>query len=157
MISRSRMSSSIRSRGRRRRRRNSRRTRKSNRNRTRRHSMRKRSSRNNLSRRKNRSRRINKINRTGSVGSVEVGAVGAVGAVGTVGPVGSTYNGDDGTQCCGWHHGTIKKVINIKMRRVRIEWDEDCVGEGDVQMSDHKLVNGNWNPKTAKKGWWRNM
>ena len=65
------------------------------------------------------------------------------------------YNGDDGTQCLGWYHGTIKKVINSKTRRVRIEWDEECLGEGDVQMSDHKLVNGNWNPKTAKKGGWR--
>ena len=94
-----------------------------------------------MSRRKNRSRRINKINGTG--------------AVGAVGAVGSTYNGDDGSQCLGWYHGTIKKVVNIKMQCVRIEWDEECLGEGDVQMSDHKLVNGNWNPKTAKKGGWR--
>ena len=65
------------------------------------------------------------------------------------------YNGDDGTQCLGWYQGTVQKVINEKTLRVRILWDEECLGESDVRTSDHKLVKGNWNPKTAKKGGWR--
>ena len=50
------------------------------------------------------------------------------------------YNGDDGTQCLGWYQGTVQKVINEKTLRVRILWDEECLGESDVRTSDHKLV-----------------
>ena len=62
---------------------------------------------------------------------------------------------DDGTQCLGWYQGKGKKNLNAKTRRVRIEWDESCLGEDDVRVLDHKLIMGNWNPKNAKKGGWR--
>lgn len=66
-----------------------------------------------------------------------------------------SYSSDDGTQCFGWYHGIIQQVVNEKTNRVRIKWDEECLGEDDVRVSDHKLVLGNWNPKTVKKGGWR--
>ena len=53
------------------------------------------------------------------------------------------------------YHGIIQQVVNEKTNRVRIKWDEECLGEDDVRVSDHKLVLGNWNPKTVKKGGWR--
>ena len=65
------------------------------------------------------------------------------------------YNGDDGTQCLGWYQGTVQSILNENNRRVRIKWDEECLGEGDVRVSNHKLMRGNWNPKVAKKGGWR--
>ena len=55
----------------------------------------------------------------------------------------------------GWYQGTIKIILNEMTRRARIEWDEACLGEGDVRRSDHKLIIGHWNPQTAKKGGWR--
>ena len=65
------------------------------------------------------------------------------------------YNGDDRTQCLGWLQGIVQKVINEKTLRVRILWDEECLGVSDIRTSDHKLVKGNWDPKTARKGGWR--
>ena len=65
------------------------------------------------------------------------------------------YSGDDGTQCLGWYQGTVIKIVNTQTNRVRIEWDSECLGDRDVKTSDHKLVPGNWNPKEAKKGGWR--
>ena len=58
----------------------------------------------------------------------------------------SPYNGDDGTQCLGWYQGTIKTILNEKTRRVRIEWDEACLGEGDVRRLDqlHAAKKGGW-------------
>ena len=46
-------------------------------------------------------------------------------------------------------------VSGDSLERVRILWDEECLGVSDVRTSDHKLVKGNWNLKTAKKGGWR--
>ena len=43
------------------------------------------------------------------------------------------YNDDDGTQCLGWCQGTVQTVINEKTLRVRILWDEDCLGVSDVR------------------------
>ena len=50
------------------------------------------------------------------------------------------YNGDDGTQFLGWYQGTVQSILNEKNRRVRIKWDEECLGEGDVRVSNHKLM-----------------
>ena len=47
--------------------------------------------------------------------------------------------------------GQLRKIINEKTLRVRILWDEECLGVSDVRTSNHKLVKGNWNPKTAKR------
>ncbi len=62
------------------------------------------------------------------------------------------YIADDGTQCLGWYHGTVKKILNEKTRRIRVEWDQECLGEDGICISDHKISKGNWNPKTAKRG-----
>ena len=63
------------------------------------------------------------------------------------------YSVDDGTQYLGWYHGTVRKVMNEKTNCVRIEWDRDCLGEQNVNISDHKLVVGNWNPKRGDERW----
>ena len=44
----------------------------------------------------------------------------------------------DDSQCLGWCHGTVEKVMNVKTNRIRL--------------TNHKLVPGNWNPKVPKKG-----
>ena len=36
-----------------------------------------------------------------------------------------------------------------------IEWNESTLAESDVQLSVHKLMSGNWNPKNIIKGGWR--
>ena len=65
------------------------------------------------------------------------------------------YNGDDGTQCLDWYQGTVQSILNENNRCVRIKWDKECLGGGDVRVSKHKLMKRNWNPKVAKKGGWR--
>ena len=62
------------------------------------------------------------------------------------------YSGDGGTQCLGWYHGVVLDVVNSKTNRVRVRWDDDCLGEHDMRITDQKLAMGNWNPKTIKKG-----
>ena len=53
----------------------------------------------------------------------------------------------DGSQCLAWYQGTIEKILNAKTNRIRIKWDEECMGENDARVTIHKLVPGNWNPK----------
>ena len=63
--------------------------------------------------------------------------------------------GDDGSLCLAWYQGTIEKILNVKTNRIRVRWDEDCMGDNDARVTTHKLVVGNWNPKQLKKGGWR--
>ena len=65
------------------------------------------------------------------------------------------YPGVDGSQCLGWYNGKVTKVIDEKKNSVEIEWNEDCLGDGDSRKSRHILSPGNWNPKKAKKNGWR--
>ena len=65
------------------------------------------------------------------------------------------YPGEDGSQCLGWYNGIVDKVLNAKVHKVRIKWDDDCIGEDDAEESNVKLIPGNWNPRRAKKGGWR--
>ena len=46
----------------------------------------------------------------------------------------------------------VLDVVNSKTNRVRVGWDNDCLGEHDMRITDQKLAMGNWNPKTIKKG-----
>ena len=66
-----------------------------------------------------------------------------------------SYSSDDGNECMGWYHGVIQKVLNTKTCRVRIIWDECCLGDKDARVSDQILLPGNWNPKKIKTGGWR--
>ena len=63
-----------------------------------------------------------------------------------------SYSGDDGTQCLGWYHGVVLDVVNSKTNCVRVTWDDDCLGEHDMRITDQKFAMGNWNLKTIKKG-----
>ena len=65
------------------------------------------------------------------------------------------YTGDNGSQCVGWYHGTIKKVVNAEKFRVKIKWDDDCLGEDDVKETTHELQPKKWNPKRPGVGAWR--
>ena len=65
------------------------------------------------------------------------------------------YTGNDGSQCIGWYSGVVKQVLNINKKTVKIEWDEDCLGDMDARVSVHQLLPNNWNPKVAKNGGWR--
>ena len=64
------------------------------------------------------------------------------------------YPGEDGSQCLGWYHGRVDKLISERNHSVLIKWDEDCLGPNEQRVSKHKLVPSNWNPKKAKKGAW---
>ena len=57
------------------------------------------------------------------------------------------YIEDDGTQFLNWYNGTVQELVNEKTNRVRIKWDEECLGEHTVRETDKKLVISNWNPK----------
>ena len=65
------------------------------------------------------------------------------------------YTDDNGSQCVGWYHGTIKKVMNADRFRVKIKWDDDCLGEDDVKETIQELQPKNWNPKRPGVGAWR--
>ena len=54
----------------------------------------------------------------------------------------------------GWYSGVVKQVLNINKKTVKIEWDEDCLGDMDARVSVHQLLPNNWNPKVAKNGGW---
>ena len=64
------------------------------------------------------------------------------------------YTGNDGSQCIGWYSGVVKQVLNINKKTVKIEWDEDCLGDMDARVSVHQLLPNNWNLKVAKNGGW---
>ena len=63
-----------------------------------------------------------------------------------------SYSGDDGTQCLGWYHGVVQEVVNSKTNCVRVRWDNECLSEHNMRITDQKLAMGNWNPKSIKTG-----
>ena len=65
------------------------------------------------------------------------------------------YPSDDDSQYLDWAHGVVSKIINIKTRRVGIEWASEYVAEGDRSTTVEKLLEGKWNPKTVSAGAWR--
>ena len=38
---------------------------------------------------------------------------------------------------------------------MEIEWNDNCLGDGDLQRIQQIFPPGNWNPKKAKKNGWR--
>mmetsp|Transcript_21421 Transcript_21421/g.44783 ORF Transcript_21421/g.44783 Transcript_21421/m.44783 type:complete len:139 (+) Transcript_21421:57-473(+) len=62
------------------------------------------------------------------------------------------YQSADGGQYLDWAHGEVTHVMNTNTRRVKIEWDNDCVAEGDVSISTHVLFLQKWNPKNVSAG-----
>ena len=66
-----------------------------------------------------------------------------------------SYIGGDGGQCFGWYNGVVVEILNSKSQSVKIEWNDDCLGERDQKVTRHQLKPGNWNPNTTRKGAWR--
>ena len=62
---------------------------------------------------------------------------------------------DEGEPFVNWYHGVAKKLLNAKGRRVEIDWNEECLGDGDARTSKHKLVITKWNPENCREGAWR--
>ena len=65
------------------------------------------------------------------------------------------YPSDDGSQYLDWAHGVVTGIVNEKTRRVEIEWDDECVAEGDYSTSKDVLFIRKWNPKKVEAGAWR--
>ena len=65
------------------------------------------------------------------------------------------YPADDGSRYLDWAHGLVSKVVNSKTRRVKIEWDKECVAEGDPLITFEKIGIRKWNPKKSSPGAWR--
>jgi len=62
---------------------------------------------------------------------------------------------DEGEPFVNWYHGVVKKLLNAKGRRVQIDWNEECLGDGDARTSKHKLAITKWNPENCREGAWR--
>ena len=65
------------------------------------------------------------------------------------------YQDKDGSSLCNWYHGKVVKIVNTKNRVVQVQWDETCLGDLDVRVSNGKLFLTKWNSKTVKPGAWR--
>ena len=66
-----------------------------------------------------------------------------------------SYTGGDGGQCFGWYNGVVVEILNSKLQRIKVEWNDDYLGERDQKVTQHQLKPGNWNPNTTRKGTWR--
>ena len=65
------------------------------------------------------------------------------------------YPSDDGGHYLDWAHGKVTDVVNEKTRRVEIEWDSECIAEGECSTSTNVLFIRKWNPKKVSAGAWR--
>lgn len=66
-----------------------------------------------------------------------------------------SYTETDGSTFLNWCHGRVTKIVNEKNRTVQITWDEECLSEGDLKLSKHKLMKSKWNPRNTTNGGWR--
>ncbi len=51
-----------------------------------------------------------------------------------------------------WYQGKVTKVVNPKTDWVRIKWDDNCVVEGDNNVTDQLLKACCWNIKNPREG-----
>jgi len=57
-----------------------------------------------------------------------------------------------------WCQGTVKKLVREKENShmiVEVEWNSDCLGEGDPTTTKEKLSQSQWNPDRSINGGWR--
>ena len=57
-----------------------------------------------------------------------------------------------------WCQGTVKKLVREKENShmiVEVEWNSDCLGEGDPTTTKEKLSQSQWNPERPINGGWR--
>lgn len=54
-----------------------------------------------------------------------------------------------------WCQGVVLKVVSKKRRTVRVRWNQDCLRDGDAEVSTASLLPSKWNPNTHTNGAWR--
>ena len=57
-----------------------------------------------------------------------------------------------------WYQGKVVEYISESKNKhviVKIEWNEDCLREGDPKITREKLLRTNWNPEEPCDGAWR--
>ena len=57
-----------------------------------------------------------------------------------------------------WCQGTVKKLIREKADThviVEVEWEDNCLKEGDPKTTREKLSQTKWNPEQPGEGAWR--
>ena len=56
-----------------------------------------------------------------------------------------------------WCQGTVVKVLkeNDRFYIVEVEWDKECLSDGDQKKSWEKLLSTKWNPEKPGNGVWR--
>jgi hypothetical protein len=66
------------------------------------------------------------------------------------------YN-DDSNDILQWCQGTITRIVKEKNNCVwvDVEWDKECLKQGDVNMTTERLMKSKWNPTTHEHGSWR--
>ena len=65
------------------------------------------------------------------------------------------YNNEDGTTYVNWCNGVIISILNEKSYYVKVRWNQECLGQGEPNITKEKLLASNWNPNKAAKGAWR--
>ena len=61
----------------------------------------------------------------------------------------------DGSQLTNWYHGKVTGIKNERTNAVIIEWDQECLGEGDQKRTVEKLLPTKYNPDGPKQRAWR--
>ena len=54
-----------------------------------------------------------------------------------------------------WCQGVVIKVVSKKRRSVRVRWNQDCLRDGDAEVSTACLLPSKWNPNVHANGAWR--
>ena len=53
--------------------------------------------------------------------------------------------GDGGEKETDWYYGVVVDIVNPKKRVVEIKWDDECLHEGDTDITAQKLNVSMWN------------
>ena len=62
---------------------------------------------------------------------------------------------DEGEPFDNWYHGIVVKLVSEKGRRVKINWNEACLGRDDYRSTVQRLGISKWNPEKCTEGTWR--
>ena len=65
------------------------------------------------------------------------------------------YDNEDGTTYVNWCNGVIISILNEKSYYVKVRWNQECLGQGEPNITKEKLLASKWNPNKATKGAWR--
>ena len=60
--------------------------------------------------------------------------------------------GDGGEKETDWYYGVVVDIVNPKKRVVKIKWDDECLHEGDANMTTQKLNVSMRNMKKPRAG-----